>query len=81
MANSAVEGFEPSFALLIKNFVVLNFIAGGNGRIGSIKILRSPGKIFSDMAIRPIKEGPDWKPAEENGKVISDEVRIRIVFK
>ena len=61
--------------------VVLSFIVGVNGKIDSIKIMRSPGKIFSDEAIRLIKEGPDWKPAEENGKVIDDEVRIRIVFK
>ena len=61
--------------------VVLSFIVGVNGKIDSIKIMRSPDKIFSDEAIRLIKEGPEWKPAEENGKVINDEVRIRIVFK
>jgi TonB family protein len=61
--------------------VVLNFRVDMNGRIDSIKVIRSPGKIFSDEALRLIKEGPAWKPAEENGKVINDEVRVRIVFK
>ncbi len=61
--------------------VVLNFIVDVNGRIDSLKVIRSPGKIFSDEALRLIKEGPAWKPAEQNGKAISDEVRIRIVFK
>jgi TonB family protein len=61
--------------------VVLNFNVNAEGKIDSIRIIRSPGKIFSDEAIRLIKEGPEWKPAEENGNAISDEVRIRIVFK
>jgi outer membrane biosynthesis protein TonB len=61
--------------------VFLNFIVRETGNIDSIKIIRSPGKIFSDEAVRLLREGPAWKPAEENGKTISDEVRIRIVFK
>ena len=61
--------------------VVLNFRVDMNGKIDSIKVIKSPGKIFSDEAVRLIKEGPAWKPAEENGKIIDDEVRIRIVFK
>jgi TonB family protein len=61
--------------------VVLNFRVDLNGKIDSIKVIRSPGKMFSDEAVRLIKEGPAWKPAEENGKVINDEVRVRIVFK
>ncbi len=61
--------------------VVLNFTVDTNGKIDSLKVIRSPGKIFSDEAIRLIREGPEWKPAEQNGKAISDEVRIRIVFK
>jgi TonB family protein len=61
--------------------VVLNFNVNPNGIIDSIKVVRSPGKIFSDEAIRLIIEGPAWKPAEENGTAITDEVRVRIVFK
>jgi outer membrane biosynthesis protein TonB len=61
--------------------VVLNFIVDMNGKIDSMKVIKSPGKIFSDEAIRLIKEGPSWKSAEQNGRAISDEVRIRIVFK
>jgi outer membrane biosynthesis protein TonB len=61
--------------------VVLNFLVTTDGKIDSIIVVRSPGEIFSDEAIRLIKEGPAWKPAEQNGKVISDKVRIRIIFK
>jgi TonB family protein len=61
--------------------VVLNFKVTENGKIDSISVIRSPGNIFSNEAIRLIREGPSWKPAEENGNTINDEVRIRIVFK
>ncbi len=61
--------------------VVLNFRVNIAGSIDSIKILRSPSKPFSDEAIRILKAGPAWKPAEQNGKAISDQVRVRIVFK
>jgi TonB family protein len=61
--------------------VVVSFLVHADGRIDSIRILRSPGKPFSDEALRLIKSGPSWKPAEENGKIIEDEVRVRIVFR
>jgi TonB family protein len=61
--------------------VVLSFIIDKNGRPDSIKVVKSPGQVFSDEAIRLIRKGPSWKPGEENGETIRDEVRIRIVFK
>jgi TonB family protein len=61
--------------------VVVSFQVNTAGNIDSIKIVRSPGKPFSDEAIRLIKTGPSWKPAEENGKPVEDEVRIRIIFR
>ncbi len=64
-----------------KVVVILNFIVHTDGSIDSIRILRSPGKLFSDEAIRLIRSGPAWKPAENNGSLIEDQVRVRIVFK
>jgi TonB family protein len=61
--------------------VVVSFVVQTNGIIDSVKIIRSPGRPFSEEAIRLIKQGPAWKPAQDNGKAISDEVRVRIVFK
>lgn len=61
--------------------VVISFLVRTNGSVDSIRIVRSPGKLFSDEVIRLIKSGPSWKPAEENGKKIEDEVRLRIVFR
>jgi TonB family protein len=61
--------------------VVLNFLVKTDGSIDSIKIIRSPGKHFSDEAIRVLKTGPTWEPAKENGVAVEHEVRIRIVFR
>jgi TonB family protein len=61
--------------------VVVSFLVRTNGNIDSIRIVKSPGKPFSDEAIRLIKSMPSWKPAEENGKQIEDEVKVRIVFR
>ncbi|MDP4223298.1 MAG: TonB family protein [Bacteroidota bacterium] len=61
--------------------VVLNFNVDTDGRIDSISVIRSPGKPFSEEAIRLIKDGPAWQPAQEDGKAIRDQVRIRIIFK
>jgi TonB family protein len=61
--------------------VIVNFKILADGSIDSIRIVRSPHKSFSDEAIRVIKTGPAWNPAEENGKKIEDKVRLRIVFR
>ena len=64
-----------------KNVVVLSFTVGETGKIDSIEVVRSPGRIFSQEAIRLLKEGPAWKPAIEDGSEKSERVRLRIVFK
>jgi hypothetical protein len=64
-----------------KEVVIINFAVKKTGAIGEIKILRSPGIEFSNEAIRLVKEGPEWKPAELNGETTDDIVRLRIVFK
>jgi len=61
--------------------VVVSFLVNYDGRLDRIKVIRSPGKSFSDEAIRVIKSGPAWKPAEEKGIIIEDTVRVRIVFR
>jgi len=61
--------------------VVIGFTVKADGTIEDYRIIRSPSKLFSDEALRLIKYGPAWIPAEENGKKIEDEVRIRIIFK
>jgi hypothetical protein len=67
--------------VLTRAVVVLNFVVGSDGRPTQVFVLKSPGKAFSDEAIRLLMDGPDWKPAEKNGKYYQEPNRIRIVFK
>lgn len=64
-----------------KVVVVLRFAVEKRGKPDSISVVRSPGKPFSDEAIRLLREGPEWIPAEENGVPKREEVSVRIVFK
>jgi outer membrane biosynthesis protein TonB len=66
---------------LRRGVVVLSFTVHINGRIDNMKILRSPGKSFSDEAIRLIESGPAWEPGIEDGKPVEDVVTISIVFR
>ncbi len=60
--------------------VELDLLVKSTGSIDTIKVASSPGNEFSEEAIRLIEEGPEWKPAIENGRTINDEVKIKIVF-
>jgi hypothetical protein len=64
-----------------KEVVVLSFIVRTSGQIDSIRIIKSPGKAYSDEAIRVVRSGPAWNPAMDNGNPIEEDVRLRIVFR
>jgi hypothetical protein len=64
-----------------KAIVELNMRTRSDGIIDNIRIISSPGKLYSDEAVRLIKEGPSWNPAEENRKKVDDEVTLRILFR
>lgn len=61
--------------------VVLGFLVRSDGSLDSIRIVRSPGKLFSDEAIRVLKSGPAWSPAKDKGNAVEEYVRLRLVFK
>ncbi len=60
--------------------VELEIRVKSTGAIDTILVTNSPGNEFSEEAIRLIKEGPPWKPAEENGNPVDKEVKINIPF-
>ncbi len=72
--------YPENVAEKTRKIVVLSMIIRYNGTPDSIRIVKSPGKDFSDEAIRLIKEGPAWKPAMVNGITKEEEVKVRIVF-
>lgn len=60
--------------------VKLELIIEEDGSIGKIEVRESPGKPFSDEAIRLIKDGPGWLPALQEGQAIRDTVYLEVVF-
>ncbi len=63
------------------NIVEIRFKVRPDSTISNIKILSSPGKAWSEEAIRLIEEGPSWNPAKKNGQPVEEEVKLRILFK
>jgi hypothetical protein len=61
--------------------VILSFIVRIDGTIDKINIVSSPGRLFSDEAIRLIKSGPPWKPSEQSGIQVEDRVKVKIEFR
>ncbi len=61
--------------------VILNFTVGIDSTVSNITVVDTPGEAYSGEAIRLIKEGPVWKPAQDNGNPVADEVTLRVVFK
>ena len=60
---------------------IVRFLVRSTGVIDSLRIVSSPGDEFSAEAMRLIREGPAWKPAEENGLPVDEEVQVRLVFR
>jgi hypothetical protein len=72
---------RPDTVAIGELVVELSFIVRLNGVPDSIKVVTTPGKKFSDEAIRLLRDGPKWKPATEFGVNTEDVVIVRIVFK
>lgn len=56
--------------------VRVQFIVDKEGNISEVQAVNSPGDGLAEEAVRIIKRGPKWKPAEQNGrKVISRKIQ------
>jgi outer membrane biosynthesis protein TonB len=64
-----------------RGVVVLKLSVARDGTISQIQTLSSPGDPFTEEAIRLLKEGPAWSPAQNENGTTDDVVRMRIVFK
>ena len=50
--------------------VRVQFIVDKQGKISEVVALDKPGHGLEEEAVRIIKKGPDWKPAEQNGRKV-----------
>jgi len=63
-----------------KYTVNMNFIVDQNGNISNLVAENDPGYGTKDEALRVIQKGPDWVPAEQNGKKVTSLVKQSITF-
>jgi len=70
-------GYEDAGRVVVR----LELIIEDNGTIEEIKITENPAKVFSDEAIRLVKEGPVWLPALKEGQAVRDTIVLKVIFK
>ena len=63
-----------------KYTVVLAFKVDKQGNVSDITIEKDPGFGTAEEAKRVIKKGPTWKPANQNGRLVSSIKRQAITF-
>ncbi len=70
------EGYENSNREVVR----LKFTVTMWGEVTNIEVVRSPGKPFSDEAIRLLGSGPGWVPPSRDGVAVAGSVTVRIVI-
>lgn len=60
--------------------VILEFYVYDTGRLGEINVIKTDEQKYSDEAVRLLIEGPEWTPAENNGKTVRELVNLKITF-
>ena len=64
----------------VEGKVILKLTIDPSGTISAINIKRNLGFGCDEEAIRLVKEGPTWTPAERDGQPVSSEVRVKVKF-
>lgn len=65
----------------IQGDVIIEFQINANGSYRNFEIIKSLGFGCDEEAVRLINEGPPWKPAIQDGKVIDNKPRVTISFR
>ncbi len=65
-----------------KETVKIKFTVNEEGGLENFQLVSGPSNsAFYNEAIRVIKNGPEWSPAVKDGKLVTEEVTLKIVFK
>lgn len=65
----------------IEGTVIVVFVINSDGSISNAEILRGVGGGCDEEALRVVQNSPDWKSAEQRGKVVNSRMRLPIRFK
>ncbi len=61
--------------------IKLSFTVEPDGTLTNVKVLKSLCPSCDQAAVQAVTEASRWKPAEENGKPVSQKMKIRVPFK
>lgn len=65
----------------IEGNVILSFDILANGELDNIQVVEGLGYGCDEEAIRLLKEGPQWEPAQKDGQFIDQRRNLKISFK
>ena len=65
----------------VQGVVRVQFIVDKEGNISEVQALNDPGEGLAEEAVRIIKKGPKWKPAEQNGRKVIYRHIQQVTFK
>ena len=65
----------------IQGTVFISFVVDKEGKVGDIKILKDIGGGLGDVAVKAVKQMPQWKPGRQNGRAVSLIYNIPFKFK
>ena len=71
------SGVQP----VVRQEVVVSFRVQPDSTLTDLKAVSSPGEPFTREAFRLLREGPKWVPAASGGKVVAEEVMVKVVFR
>ncbi|GAB2859259.1 energy transducer TonB [Hymenobacter ruber] len=75
------DAFEPGEGQLhLHGTVRLRFMVGADGKISSLKVLRSLRKDYDDEALRMVCEGPGWQPGIAGGGRTDLPIELTVTF-
>nr|WP_246202700.1 TonB family protein [Fulvivirga lutimaris] len=74
------ENTKYDSAQQVKGKVAVKFDILENGQLTNFEIKRSLSDYYDQEAIRLIKEGPEWLPAEQNGNKVKSTARVTVKF-
>ena len=59
----------------------VQFLVGADGSISQVSVARTSGyKEMDEEAVRVVKEFPNWKPAQLNGKAVAMKTQLPVRF-
>jgi len=65
----------------IEGTVILVFVVNSDGSVSNVEVLRGIGGGCDEEALRVVQNSPNWKPAEQKGKIVNSRMRLPIKFK